>query len=78
MIMTDEQTPDTELDAIVSQLEAARLVEQCVNEDGKAAMRLTEQGVRVGRQWRWPAMRTLRSCWTRCWTTGTDRTWRPY
>ena len=38
-----------ELDAILAELERADLVEQYVTEDGKAAMRLTEQGMRVGR-----------------------------
>jgi len=40
---------DAELDAILDQLERADLVEQYVTEDGKPAMRLTPQGVQVGR-----------------------------
>ena len=44
-----DTAPADELDAILDELEAADLVEQYVTEDGKAAMRLTEQGVRVGR-----------------------------
>ena len=47
--MTDDTMTDAELDAILDELEAADLVEQYVTEDGKPAMRLTEQGVRVRR-----------------------------
>jgi hypothetical protein len=39
-----------ELDAILDQVEAAGPVEQYVDEQGPAAMRLTPDGVRVGRQ----------------------------
>lgn len=38
-----------ELDAIVTMLEDAGLVEQDVNEDGKPAMRLTSKGAQLGR-----------------------------
>ena len=38
---------DAELDAILEQVEAAGLVEQFTDEDGKQAMRLTPDGVRV-------------------------------
>jgi hypothetical protein len=38
-----------ELDAILEQVEAAGLVEQYVDEEGKQAMRLTPEGVRVAR-----------------------------
>ena len=41
---------DAELDAILEQVEAAGLVEQFVDEQGRPAMRLTPEGVRVGRQ----------------------------
>jgi len=44
--MTDR---DAELDAIVSMLEDAGLVEPHVKEDGKDALRLTEKGAQVGR-----------------------------
>ena len=47
--MCHDPMHDAELDAILDELEAAELVEQYVNEDGKAAMRLTEQGLWVGR-----------------------------
>jgi hypothetical protein len=40
---------DAELDAILEQVETAGLVEQDVDE-GRPAMRLTPEGVRVGRQ----------------------------
>jgi DNA-binding MarR family transcriptional regulator len=45
--MTDH---DAELDAILEQVEAAGLVEQYVDEEGKQAMRLTPEGERVARQ----------------------------
>ena len=41
---------DAELDAILEQIEAAGLVEQYVDDDGKQAMRLTPEGLRVARQ----------------------------
>lgn len=41
---------DAELDAILEQVEAAGLVEQYVDEQGKQAMRLTPDGERVARQ----------------------------
>lgn len=41
---------DAELDAILEQVEAAGLVEQFTDEDGRPAMRLTPEGVRVARQ----------------------------
>jgi hypothetical protein len=41
---------DAELDAILEQFEAAGLVEQYVDQEGRPAMRLTPEGVRVGRQ----------------------------
>ena len=47
--MTDDTMTEAELDAILDEMEAADLVEQYTTEDGTAAMRLTEQGVRVGR-----------------------------
>lgn len=42
--------PDAELDAILAQVEAASLVGQFTNEEGRRAMRLTAEGVRVARQ----------------------------
>jgi hypothetical protein len=41
---------DAELAAILEQVETAGLVEQFVDEQGRPAMRLTPEGVRVGRQ----------------------------
>jgi hypothetical protein len=41
---------DAELDAILEQVEAAGLVEQFVDEQGRPAMRLTEGGLGVARQ----------------------------
>lgn len=41
---------DADLDAILEQVDAAGLVEQYVDEDGKPAMRLTPDGERVARQ----------------------------
>jgi hypothetical protein len=41
---------DAEFDAILEQVEAARLVEQFTDEQGRLAMRLTPDGVRVARQ----------------------------
>ena len=41
---------DAGLDAILDQVEAAGLVEQYVDEQGRMALRLTPDGVRVGRQ----------------------------
>lgn len=42
--------PDAELDAILEQVESAGLVEQFTDEEGRPAMRLTPEGVRVARQ----------------------------
>lgn len=42
--------PDAELDAILEQVESAGLVEQFTDDDGRPAMRLTPEGVRVARQ----------------------------
>ena len=39
----------SDLDAIFDQLETAGLVEQYVDDDGKAAMRLTANGAQVAR-----------------------------
>ena len=41
---------DAELDAILEQVEAAGLVEQFTDEQGRPAMRLTPEGLRVARQ----------------------------
>ena len=41
---------DAELDAILEQVETAGLVEQYVDEQGRPAMRLTAEGLRVARQ----------------------------
>jgi len=41
---------DAELDAILEHLEAAGLVEQYADADGRPAMRLTSDGERVARQ----------------------------
>ncbi len=41
---------DAELDAILTVLSKAGMVEEYVNEDGKPAMRLTPEGERVARQ----------------------------
>ena len=41
---------DAELDTILEQVETAGLVEQYVDDEGKQAMRLTPEGVRVARQ----------------------------
>ena len=41
---------DAEMDAIVTMLSKADMVEEYVNEDGKRAMRLTADGERVARQ----------------------------
>ncbi len=40
---------DNDLDAIVAELEAAGLIEQYVNEDGKPTLRLTPKGAQLGR-----------------------------
>jgi hypothetical protein len=40
---------DAELDAILDQVEAAGLVEPFTDEQGRPAMRLTPEGVRVAR-----------------------------
>ena len=45
--MTDDRTPD--LDALVAQLTAARLLEAYVRDDGKHAYRLTEAGAGVAK-----------------------------
>jgi len=44
--MTDH---DADLDAIVAMLSDAGLVEEYVNEDGQAALRLTPKGAQLGR-----------------------------
>ncbi len=46
--MTDDMS-DAEMDAIVAELERAGLVEEFTDDQGRPSMRLTEQGVRVGR-----------------------------
>ena len=48
--MTDEQTPDEELDGILDELEVAGYVERYTNADGDPAMRLTKSGEQLGRQ----------------------------
>lgn len=45
--MTDH---DPDLDAILDQVAAAGLVDRCVDDEGRPAMRLTPDGVRVARQ----------------------------
>lgn len=42
--------PDAELAAILAQVESVGLVEQFTDEEGRPAMRLTPEGVRVARQ----------------------------
>jgi hypothetical protein len=55
-------------DAILAQLTTAGLVEEFTDDEGRASMRLTEQGVQVARgRWRCRVMRTRRCCWTPCW-----------
>lgn len=46
--MTTITTHDADTDAIVAELEKAGLIEVYINEEGKEAYRLTEQGERVG------------------------------
>jgi hypothetical protein len=48
--MTDDAIPADELDATLAELERADLVEQYVNDDGEAAMRLTARGQQVANQ----------------------------
>jgi predicted transcriptional regulator len=59
--MTDH---DDEMDAILELLEGAGLVEQYVNDDGKAAMRLTPKGEQLGRSMALAGDDTLPPCWT--------------
>ena len=47
--MTDDTMTDAGLDAELAELERAGLVEQYTDEEGKAAMRLTEKGPQLGR-----------------------------
>jgi hypothetical protein len=48
--VTDDAIHAAELDAILAELEGANLVEQYVNANGEAAMRLTARGQQVANQ----------------------------
>jgi hypothetical protein len=59
---------DADLDAILEQVEAAGLVEQCVDEQGKPGMRLTPRASASAASSRCSARRGGTRSWRGCWT----------